>query len=169
MKDSSHASSRITSLRDLGVHIAIEDFGIGYSSLSGLQRIPVDSLKIDRSFIQGIESSKNGPRLIQSIVGLARSLQMKATAEGVESIAQLSALQSAGCDSVQGFLFGKALPFDDVQRLVVRFPRIAVPRFLAVMPQAKNPAWKATARMRPLASDVLLSTGALEASLTVAL
>jgi diguanylate cyclase (GGDEF)-like protein/PAS domain S-box-containing protein len=167
MQDFSQACSRMTKLRELGVQVTIDDFGAGYTSLSYLQQLQADSLKIDRSFIQELGGSKKGPLLVQSIVGLARSLHMKAAAGGVESIAQLSALQSAGCDSVQGFLFAKALPLDDVQRLVLRFPRIAVPRFLAVMPQAKNPAWRATARTRPLTSDLLLSTGPLESSLTV--
>jgi predicted signal transduction protein with EAL and GGDEF domain len=137
--------------------------------LSYLQRLPVESLKIDKSFIQDLGASETASRLVQSIVGLARSLHMSTTAEGVESIAQLKGSQAAGCDRVQGYLVGKPLPLDEAQRLVLQSPGIVSPRFLAVMPQAKNPAWRATARMRPLTSDLLLSTGALEASLTVAL
>jgi diguanylate cyclase (GGDEF)-like protein len=167
MQDVSQAASRIAKLRGLGVRVAIDDFGTGDTSLRCLQELAVDSLNIDRSFIQELGRPQKNPLLVHSILGLARSLRMRATAEGVESIAQLSALESAGCDSVQGYLFARPLPPEDVQRLVLQFPRIIVPRFLGLMPPAKNPAWRAEARTRPFPSAVALSTATLGASLTV--
>jgi diguanylate cyclase (GGDEF)-like protein/PAS domain S-box-containing protein len=167
MQDYRRAASQIASLRELGVQVSVDDFGTGSFSLSHLQRLPVDGLKIDKSFIQELGDSQNSALLVHSMVGLARSLHLQATAEGVESIAQLSVLESAGCDCAQGYLFAKPLPLDDVHRLVVRTPRIIVPHFLAMMPPAKNTAWRATARMRPLTSAVPVSTATLQAGLTV--
>jgi len=107
-------SSRILAdLRALGVSIAIDDFGTGYSALSYLQSLPVDHLKIDRSFIKEISSKANPGRLVQAIVTMAHSLGIRVTAEGVETEQQLSALRRLGCDLLQGFLLGKPLPASD--------------------------------------------------------
>ncbi len=168
MQDSSQSAARVARLRELGVRVAIDDFGTGYSSLSCLRQLAVDSLKIDRSFIQELDGSEKSQRLVRSIVGLARSLHMKAAAEGVESIAQLSALESAGCDSVQGYLFAKPLPLEEAQRLVAQSPRIAVPHFVAVGPRMQNLTWRTLVHMRPLANPASPTTSALRVMLTVA-
>ncbi|MCC7174826.1 MAG: EAL domain-containing protein [Bryobacterales bacterium] len=108
------SASSMVRLRDLGVRISVDDFGVGYSSLGYLQRLPIDSLKIDRSFVSELGASSRTPLLIESIVSLARSLGMKTTAEGVETVRQLHALEEAGCDIGQGYLLGRPLPARDL-------------------------------------------------------
>jgi diguanylate cyclase (GGDEF)-like protein/PAS domain S-box-containing protein len=100
-------------LRDEGIHLQIDDFGTGYSSLSYLHQLPLDSLKIDRSFIWQLGSQdkgKDGNAIVQTILSLARSLNLSVVAEGVETNEQLEELNNLGCDYGQGFLFAKPLP-----------------------------------------------------------
>ena len=97
-------------LRAMGIRIAIDDFGTGYSSLGYLDRMPIDALKIDRSFVQSMESSATGTSLIRSIVAMAHGMNLRVVVEGVETAAQLQALASTGCDEVQGFLLGRPEP-----------------------------------------------------------
>ncbi len=167
MQDFAQSSSRIAELRKLGVQVSIDDFGTGYSSLSYLQRLPIDNLKIDKSFIQELGDSKTGLMLVQSIVGLAQSLNMVATAEGVESVAQLSESEAAGCDRVQGYLFGMPLPADRLPALVAKSPKILRPRFLEMMPQARSPCWRARPRLRPVIGPSAPSSERLRAILAV--
>jgi EAL domain-containing protein (putative c-di-GMP-specific phosphodiesterase class I) len=91
-------------LRDAGVRIAIDDFGTGYSSLSRLSDLPVDTLKIDRSFIMGLPDSRAAARLVPTIIGLARAFDLITVAEGVETRDQLEFLARSGCDQSQGYL-----------------------------------------------------------------
>jgi len=97
-------------LRAMGIRIAIDDFGTGYSSLGYLDRMPIDGLKIDRSFVQSMESSATGTSLIRSIVAMAHGMSLRVVVEGVETPEQLQALASTGCDEVQGFLLGRPEP-----------------------------------------------------------
>lgn len=97
-------------LKRLGVRFALDDFGTGYSSLRYIDRLPFDTLKIDKSFIQRIESPYEGGEIATAIVALARSFGLESMAEGVETIEQLNALRSRGCDSIQGFYVSKPLP-----------------------------------------------------------
>jgi diguanylate cyclase (GGDEF)-like protein len=106
---------RMAELRDLGVHLSIDDFGTEYSSLRYLQTLPIDALKIDRSFTQGLElqmqqGSRSTLPLIQAIISLAKGFKMTVIAEGVEDEAVLEELRAQGCNIVQGFLFAKAVP-----------------------------------------------------------
>ena len=101
---------QISDLRALGVSIAVDDFGTGYSALSYLQRLPVDYLKIDQSFVKEISGGANSIRLVQAIVTMAHSLGVKVTAEGVETEEQMGVLRRLGCDQVQGFLLGQPMP-----------------------------------------------------------
>ena len=112
MRDIEDSARQIADLRALGVSVSIDDFGTGYSSLGYLQRLPIDDLKIDKCFVQGIEPPANTQPLVQAIVGLAHGLQMTATAEGVETENQLAALGALGCDRVQGYLLGYPAPPD---------------------------------------------------------
>ena len=100
-------------LRALGVKISIDDFGTGYSSLSRLSRLAFDKIKIDKSFVHSISTQEDALNIIKLITGMAKSLNMKAIAEGVETQEQLENLQMLGCDFIQGYLFGKPQPYID--------------------------------------------------------
>ena len=110
MQDVVKSSAQLLRLRESGVTVSIDDFGTGYSSLSYLQRLPVDSIKIDQSFIRDLSSSRSSSlTMIQAIVDLAHDLRLVVVAEGVETEEQLAHVRSAGCDLAQGFLFHRPL------------------------------------------------------------
>ncbi|APF88089.1 EAL domain-containing protein [Ralstonia pseudosolanacearum] len=106
MRDTAAVMPVLDALTALGVRISIDDFGTGYSSLSYLQRFPIDNLKVDRSFVSGIPRHRDSVVISRAVVAMAASLDMTVTAEGVETLAQAEFLQAAGCDKLQGFLFG---------------------------------------------------------------
>jgi len=110
MKNPEEAIRTLEYLRSLGVRLAVDDFGTGYSSLSCLKRLPVHTLKIDRSFIQDIPTDADDVTITLAITSMARSLDLTVVAEGVETQAQLDFLQKNNCDEVQGHLFSRALP-----------------------------------------------------------
>ena len=112
MRDAEDTARQISELRALGVRICIDDFGTGYSSLGYLQRLPIDDLKIDKCFVQGIERAASTQPLVRAIIGLAHGLNLTATAEGVETENELAVLRTLGCDQVQGFLLGRPAPVD---------------------------------------------------------
>jgi diguanylate cyclase (GGDEF)-like protein len=107
--DADEALHRLHALARLGVKLSIDDFGTGYSSLAYLKRFPIGKLKIDRSFIRGLPADDSDAGIVRAILQMARALGMRVTAEGVETEAQRSFLQNAGCDEFQGFLFAPAL------------------------------------------------------------
>jgi diguanylate cyclase (GGDEF)-like protein/PAS domain S-box-containing protein len=109
MQDIPENASLLTRLGELGVGISIDDFGTGYSSLSYLKKLPVDSIKIDSSFVRDMEEDPNDQAIIQAILAMAHSLRLSVVAEGVETDAQLEALRALGCDEYQGFLESAAL------------------------------------------------------------
>jgi diguanylate cyclase (GGDEF)-like protein/PAS domain S-box-containing protein len=115
MQDVEESVNRMTQLRRLGVRIAIDDFGTGYSSLSYLRKLPADTLKIDRSFLQDSEFGPGALPLIQTITILAHNMGLSVTAEGVETQVQLELVRKAGCDEAQGHLFGAPLDFRTVE------------------------------------------------------
>ncbi|MBA2409912.1 MAG: EAL domain-containing protein [Gammaproteobacteria bacterium] len=100
-------------LRAAGITIAIDDFGVGFSSLSYLKRFPVDTLKIDRSFTHGIPAHADNAAICRAIVAMAHSLNLKVTGEGVETEEQLAFLRELNCDAVQGYLLSRPLPADE--------------------------------------------------------
>lgn len=110
MEDVKHSIASLHALRAMGITVAIDDFGTGFSSLSYLSRFPVDSLKIDRSFVLDMTASPQGLALVSTIINLAHALQLKVVAEGVDSDDQLRLLRVLGCDEMQGYLFSRALP-----------------------------------------------------------
>jgi len=112
-------------LRELGVRVAIDDFGTGYSSLSYLGQLPVDILKIDKSFVDGVADA--GDRsLVPTILQLSRTLGLRTVAEGVETAGQAASLAALGCPLAQGFLFSRPLPAADLDRLLGRGGRLDV-------------------------------------------
>jgi EAL domain-containing protein (putative c-di-GMP-specific phosphodiesterase class I) len=109
-------------LRDLGIRFAVDDFGSEYSSLSYLMRLPVDFVKIDKSFVWGLGEDPKAAVIVEAIISLAHSLGLEAVGEGVESAEQLTHLRSMGCDLVQGFHLSEPKPSGEVDWLVADGP-----------------------------------------------
>jgi diguanylate cyclase (GGDEF)-like protein/PAS domain S-box-containing protein len=110
MRDVESALSALGALRALGLHLAVDDFGSGYSSLAYLQRLPVEALKIDRSFTAGVATRKDSTAIVNAIASLARALHLSTVAEGIETREQFQQVRAMGCEVGQGFLFGPARP-----------------------------------------------------------
>lgn len=118
MSDAEDVLGTMKQLRDKGLELAIDDFGTGYSSLSYLKRFPVGKLKIDRSFIRDIHEDPDDAAISTAIISLARNLNLKTVAEGIETMPQLDFLRSHGCDQGQGYLFGKPVPAEQFAQLL---------------------------------------------------
>jgi EAL domain-containing protein (putative c-di-GMP-specific phosphodiesterase class I) len=118
LEDGDRCVTALRALRDIGVSVSLDDFGTGYCSLSYLRRLPIDSLKIDRSFVRGLGSEADDDSIVTSVIDLARSLGVSVVAEGVETEEQLAGLRARGCDTMQGFLFARPGPAADVAALV---------------------------------------------------
>ena len=114
ISDDQRALRVFRALKALGVQIALDDFGTGYSSLGYLSRLPFDTIKIDRSFVQNIATDDNSLSIVETIIRLGRSLDMTVVAEGVETEIELAALAKTGCDEIQGFVLGAAEPAQNV-------------------------------------------------------
>jgi diguanylate cyclase (GGDEF)-like protein/PAS domain S-box-containing protein len=127
VQDAQEALARLNSLAELGVQLSIDDFGTGYSSLSYLKRFPIACLKIDRSFVSGLPADESDAAIVQAIIRMGRALRLQIVAEGVETPAQHTFLQEAGCDFFQGYLFAPAL---DVVALQARLDTCAAPAAL---------------------------------------
>lgn len=120
-KNSSLIQENIEEILKMGVKFAIDDFGTGYSSLGQLSEISIGNLKIDRSFINGIEDNPNKRKIIKAVISMARSLNIELTAEGVETEEQLNFLKENRCDMVQGFLLSRPLLPEEIEKILVRF------------------------------------------------
>jgi len=110
MREVNEAMLILDGLKRLGLSIAIDDFGTGYSSLNYLKQFPIDVLKIDRSFVDGLPSGEQDAQIARAIIAMAHSLNLSVIAEGVETHEQLEFLREHGCDEVQGYLFGRPMP-----------------------------------------------------------
>ncbi len=113
-------AQRLQLLREAGIRIALDDFGTGYSSLSRLAELPIDILKIDKSFIDKIHINSTSSAVVQSIIALARAFNLVIVAEGVETIGQVNVLKEFGCDKLQGFYYSAPIPAKDFERFYVK-------------------------------------------------
>ncbi len=112
------AMQRLDALAAMGVGLAIDDFGVGYSSLAYLKKFPIQTLKIDRSFVMGLPDNESDYAIVSAIINLGHALKLKVVAEGVETLEQRDVLLALGCDQYQGFLFSKGLPAAEFERLL---------------------------------------------------
>jgi diguanylate cyclase (GGDEF)-like protein/PAS domain S-box-containing protein len=117
MRDVGEAMAILDNLKSLGLCIAVDDFGTGYSSLNYLKQFPIDVLKIDRSFVDGLPEGEQDAQIARAIIAMAHSLNLAVIAEGVETQAQLDFLRQHGCDEVQGYLFGRPMPAAQFQSM----------------------------------------------------
>jgi EAL domain-containing protein (putative c-di-GMP-specific phosphodiesterase class I) len=107
LMDAVAASERLAAVRRMGVRVSIDDFGTGFSSLSYLQRLPIDELKVDRSFVAPLTRDQPSSAIVESIIGLAHAVGLTVVAEGVETLEQLAELERLGCDEAQGYLLAR--------------------------------------------------------------
>jgi diguanylate cyclase (GGDEF)-like protein/PAS domain S-box-containing protein len=120
MEDADTAVAALERLRALGAHLSVDDFGTGYSSLAYLRRFPVDSLKVDRSFVAGLGQDPEDSAIVEAVVSMAHSLHLSVVAEGVETLEQLTRLRELGCELAQGFYFAAPVPSSALDPLGVR-------------------------------------------------
>jgi EAL domain-containing protein (putative c-di-GMP-specific phosphodiesterase class I) len=120
MQDAEATDATLRALKAIGIRLAIDDFGTGYSSLSYLKRFPVDTLKIDRSFVDGLGVDAQDTAIVHSVAALARALDLTVTSEGVETLAQHLLLKQLGCEHSQGYLYSRALAPDDMSAWLAR-------------------------------------------------
>jgi EAL domain-containing protein (putative c-di-GMP-specific phosphodiesterase class I) len=113
MSDGECAVEVLEQLKSIGVRIAIDDFGTGYSSLGYLKRFPIDTLKVDRSFIRDIPADSGDKKIARAIIAMAHALRLEVVAEGVENAEQLKFLRAQHCDAVQGYFLFRPLPVDE--------------------------------------------------------
>ncbi|MDQ3130751.1 MAG: EAL domain-containing protein [Acidobacteriota bacterium] len=118
MENAERVISMLRELKNLGVQLSIDDFGTGYSSLSYLHRFPIDTLKVDRSFVSEMETGSENGEIVRTIISLAKTLRMNVVAEGIESIHQIHQLQILGCEYGQGFLFSRPVPRVEAEKLL---------------------------------------------------
>ncbi|WP_279384450.1 EAL domain-containing protein [Geotalea toluenoxydans] len=105
-------------LNKLGIHISIDDFGTGYSSLSYIKKLPIQTLKIDQSFVSDIDTNKDDAAIATAVINMARSLRLNVIAEGVETVEQLKMLSDLDCQEMQGYLFSKPVSAEEVTHLL---------------------------------------------------
>ena len=118
MENAETAIRMLKQLRRLGINLSIDDFGTGYSSLSYLHRFPINTLKVDRSFVRTMEAGSENGEIVHTIIALAKSLKLSVIAEGIESIHQLHQLRVLGCEYGQGYLFSRPVPVEEAERLL---------------------------------------------------
>src|ERR1700693_4545656 len=128
MNDPEGAARTLHSLKESGVRLSMDDFGTGYSSLGYLKRFPIDTLKIDRTFVRDISTDADDATLTLAIINLAHNLRLNVVAEGVETEAQLAFLCSNGCDEMQGYFFARPTHAGDCERMLREGRALAIPR-----------------------------------------
>ena len=118
MQDTAVSASSLSALRAQGVELSLDDFGTGYSSLGYLKNLPLDTLKIDKSFVQDVPEDASDTALVRTILGMGQSLGMNVVAEGVETEGQAGFLLTEGCGGAQGFLYARPLPAGEFESLM---------------------------------------------------
>ena len=113
MKNADYTIASLSEFKKMGIHLSLDDFGTGYSSLSYLKRFPLETLKIDRSFVRDITTDPNDAAIVTAVVALAHSLKLKVIAEGVETEGQLMFLKNNQCDFVQGYFYSHPLSLEN--------------------------------------------------------
>lgn len=127
MRDFAVAVAALESLKRRGVHIALDDFGTGYSSLGYVHRLPLDKIKIDRSFLADIDSNPVSLSIVKTIVDMSRNLGLECIAEGMETESQVAILRQLGCHAMQGYHFSRPVPLEETHRLIAPVSRRALP------------------------------------------
>ena len=117
MENAENVISMLQEIRKLGIHLSIDDFGTGYSSLSYLHRFPINTLKVDRSFVSTMEDGSENGEIVNTIISLAKTLELNVVAEGIETIHQLHQLRILGCEYGQGYLFSRPVPADEAEKI----------------------------------------------------
>jgi EAL domain-containing protein (putative c-di-GMP-specific phosphodiesterase class I)/GGDEF domain-containing protein len=135
MDDEELFAARVRQLQAIGVRVAIDDFGTRYTGFNALRRIPVDAMKIDRCFIQGIDRSRDARALCATIVAMARQLKLRTVAEGVELPGEFEVLKEIGCDAAQGYLFQRPVPAAELAAFLLRWPKPAESRGFVLQSQ----------------------------------
>ena len=138
MENIETATEMLRQLRALGVQLSIDDFGTGYSSLSYLHRFPIDTLKIDRSFVTRMSENNENMEIVRTIVMLAQNLGMDVVAEGVETNEQLALLRKLGCENGQGYFFSKPVHTDGAEKIIADTYATQTPAFQAKPPEASK-------------------------------
>jgi EAL domain-containing protein (putative c-di-GMP-specific phosphodiesterase class I) len=123
LRDTAGTLTALHQLRAMGITVALDDFGTGYSSLSYLRSFPFDKIKIDQSFVRDLVTNKESMSIIRAVTGLGHSLNIKTTAEGVETPEQLDLLREHGCTEAQGYLFSRPVPANELPMLMERLKR----------------------------------------------
>jgi EAL domain-containing protein (putative c-di-GMP-specific phosphodiesterase class I) len=118
LRDDSSTLTTLHRLRQKGVRIALDDFGTAFASLSYLRSFPFDTIKIDRSFVRDLPERADCVAIIEAVVSLARKLDMRSVAEGVETSEQLTAVTTSGCDEVQGYFFNRPMPASEISKVL---------------------------------------------------
>jgi EAL domain-containing protein (putative c-di-GMP-specific phosphodiesterase class I) len=118
MENIEESIGKLQVIRDLGIRISVDDFGTGYSSLSYINKLPINTLKIDRSFVTGMNDNEDKASIVATIISLAKSLRLKVVAEGVETDPQATLLRELHCDEMQGYLFCRPLAADKIEAMI---------------------------------------------------
>jgi diguanylate cyclase (GGDEF)-like protein/PAS domain S-box-containing protein len=126
IEDIDKTIEKLKGLKELGIHVSIDDFGTGYSSLSYLKKMPLSELKIDKSFVDDTPADADASAIVKTVISLAKSLNLKTVAEGVETKEQLVFLRDEGCDEIQGYLFSKPLPASEMTTLLNEGKRLQI-------------------------------------------